>query len=235
MTRMGSSSTGRRLALESRNDANEGNGFWPQVLAFGVVCSVFDVRRSSLCLSTRPNSSVSSAVHSYLPLTRRLVRLSNLAFRILALTLPVAFTPSARGMSATPDGSDYSLVTSVMWTPTDSRELAAGRVRPTGGDGKDFGVDGLDCITADDSDEEPLQAADDSSGLPDNPEQTLSLWIDRARVPSRDDQGSDAILLSDLRFPLSQIGSAALANFSVTHCPSWIDPHIQERAPPRPS
>jgi hypothetical protein len=120
------------------------------------------------------------------------------------------------------------------------------------GDGSDFllgnsrtSIEGVDCITAADPvsadwaiariEEEPLEVTDDSSDLPARPEQGPGLWVDRLTLSSRSEQDSNAILISGLRFPRSGFNSFFLIDVSVTHCFSWIDPHIHERAPPRPA
>src|SRR5438128_551871 len=73
--------------------------------AFGVRCSAFGVRRSSLLL----------------------------------LLLLLALAPSARAISTTPDGSGYVLATT------------------------SSSIDGIDCITADDQDQEPIIEVVDKS------------------------------------------------------------------------
>src|SRR5207244_1420 len=84
----------------------------------------------------------------------------------LLLLASLPFAVSARAMT-TADGSS---------TPTESREHA-----------KAFGVDGLDCITEDDADEEPLQVvvADRSAGWPNPTDNGPSVSVDRATLPTR--------------------------------------------------
>jgi hypothetical protein len=145
---------------------------------------------------------------------------------LLALLLAVCswqFSATARAQTAITFDSEFGSGSSrtASSTPTKGREHA-----------KAFGVDGIDCITADDVDEEPLQICEDSSDPTNDPELSESALADKATIPSRDDQdlphfagtGFDA---ATLRTP--HIG---LILPLPVHCFYCLHEHIRERAPP---
>jgi len=107
-------------------------------------------------------------------------------------------------------------------TPTESREHA-----------KAFGVDGIDCITADDSDEEPLQVvADKSAGWPNDSDLGPSVSVDRATLPTRTNK--KPIHFSETHFEVVTVHDLVadpILLFPI-HCFYSVHEHIRERAPP---
>jgi hypothetical protein len=94
------------------------------------------------------------------------------------------------------------------------------------------GLDGLDCITAYDSDEAPLQICEDSSD-PWNDLDEISLPSnDRAVIPSRDDQTTPHFTTTTLdAIALHQPGIIPAFLFS-SHSSFCLCEHLRERAPP---
>ena len=110
-------------------------------------------------------------------------------------------------------------------TPTESREHANA-----------FGVDGIDCITADDpTQEEPVQVCDDSSDPMQDSDLSESVWADRAVIPSR--TNTKPLQLAETSFGAVtlhdeyDLGNAPIL-LLVTHCFYSLHEHIRERAPP---
>ena len=94
------------------------------------------------------------------------------------------------------------------------------------------GVDGLDCITAYEADDAPLQICEDSSD-PWNDLDEISLPSDdRAVIPSRDDQATPQFTTTTLdASALYQPGFVPAFLFS-THSSFCLHEHLRERAPP---
>jgi hypothetical protein len=93
-------------------------------------------------------------------------------------------------------------------------------------------VDGIDCITADNASEEPLQIADNSSE-PGNDLDEISLpGDDKAVLPSRDDQTTPRFTTTTLNaIALHQPGIIPAFLLS-THSSFCLREHLRERAPP---
>ena len=111
-------------------------------------------------------------------------------------------------MTVSPDGSAYSLVTA------------------------HSSIDGINCITADYTEEKPLQVTDNSSELPDNPERDASVWEDKASTPSRPEK--DLPQLPGRSFDAATLPSLEIAPLLLlgTHSFYCLHEHIRERAPP---
>jgi len=143
---------------------------------------------------------------------RSLFRISIFGFRNCGRLLPLAllfaalqFVTSAKAMM--PDGG-YSLVTA------------------------HSSIDGIDCITVDYVEEEPLQITDNSSELPDNPERDASVWEDKASTPARSEK--DLPQLPGRSFDAATLPSLEIAPILLlgTHSFYCLHEHIRERAPP---
>jgi hypothetical protein len=94
-------------------------------------------------------------------------------------------------------------------------------------------VDGIDCITAYEADEAPLQICEDSSD-PWNDLDEISLPAnDRAVIPSRDNHFFSSFCLQTSTFPLTlhQPGIIPAFLFS-TQSSFCLHEHLRERAPP---
>ena len=114
---------------------------------------------------------------------------------------------SARAVITTPDGA-YSLVTA------------------------HSSIDGINCITADYTEEEPLQVTDNSSDWPDNPEQDLSVWVGKATIPTRTD--TRPLHFADSRFEAVTLHLLRTVPVFLrpTQCFYFLPGQIRERAPP---
>ena len=111
-------------------------------------------------------------------------------------------------MTTTQDGSAYALTTA------------------------NGSIDGIDCITADDTQEEPVQVCEDSSDPMQDSDLSESVWADKAVIPSRTNK--KPLQLAETRFApvtLHDLGNAPIL-LLVTHCFYSLHEHIRERAPP---
>lgn len=135
--------------------------------------------------------------------------LSAVAKCFFLLLVSWQFSASARATNITPDGGAYTLA------PVPSS------------------IDGIDCITADDADEEPLQICDDSSDLPDDPVGGGAVvWADKASIPSRLNQDPPQFLVTNFNIaPLCSLGTDPIPLLPVPAFYS-LHEHIRERAPP---
>jgi hypothetical protein len=96
------------------------------------------------------------------------------------------------------------------------------------------GLDGIDCITAYDADDAPLQVCENSSD-PWNDLDEISLPSnDRATIPSRDDHAFSSFCLLTSSFSLAPRLSAchSLSSTDFFHLPSYLLLSSAERAPP---
>jgi hypothetical protein len=96
-----------------------------------------------------------------------------------------------------------------------------------------IGVDGIDCITADNASEGPLQIADNSSD-PANDLDEISLPSnDKATIPSRNDQTTPQFTTTAIdAIALRQPGLVPAFLLSA-HSSFCLCEHLRERAPPR--
>jgi hypothetical protein len=122
-------------------------------------------------------------------------------------------------------------------TPTKSRELATGRVRPTGGHAKVFGVDGSNCITSVNQEKQPAPGGGDSPNAPDS-----SSDIDdtdgglddfSADNPMRNDQDTPHFSVSGTGAAGTRMPRIVPVLLFPVHCFYCLHEHIRERAPPK--
>lgn len=118
------------------------------------------------------------------------------------------FAASARA-ATTPDGNAYLLVAA------------------------SSSIDGIDCITADDAEEELLQVvADKSAGWPNDSDNGPSVSADRATVPTRTNK--KPLHFAETHFEvvtIQELAADPVLLFPV-HCFYSVHEHIRERAPP---
>lgn len=94
------------------------------------------------------------------------------------------------------------------------------------------GLDGLDCITAIDPDDAPLQICEDSSDLPNDFDEISLPLNDRAVLPSRYDQGTPQTTGTTFAtITLRQPGIVPAFLLS-TQSSDSLREHLRERAPP---
>jgi hypothetical protein len=122
----------------------------------------------------------------------------------------------AQSLATSPDGSSTPTATEAVALHTSSNS-----------------IDGIDCITAYEADEEPLQICEDSSD-PWNDLDEISLPAnDRAVLPSRNDHLFSSFILLPSTFPLTLHQPGIIPAFLLpTHFSSSLREHIRERAPP---
>jgi hypothetical protein len=96
------------------------------------------------------------------------------------------------------------------------------------------GIDGIDCITTYEAEEEPLQICEDSSDLPNDLDEIANPSADRAVIPSRNDHSFSSFRLHPSSFPLTPRLSAchSLSSTDFFHLPSYLLLSSAERAPP---
>lgn len=111
-------------------------------------------------------------------------------------------------MTLSPDGSAYLLVTTYS------------------------SIDGIECITAEDPHEEPLQVADKSADWPNDSDQGPSMSVDRATIPSRHDQGPPQFSITRLEVVAQREPGMTPVFSLLVHCFYSLHEHIRERAPP---
>jgi hypothetical protein len=95
-----------------------------------------------------------------------------------------------------------------------------------------FDLDSIDCIAADDADEEPLQATGNPARLPGGPEQGPSVSADRANLPSRSDHLFSSFILPPSSFSLTRSVGTVPAFLFPTSFSDSLREHLRERAPP---
>jgi hypothetical protein len=129
------------------------------------------------------------------------------SFVILAVASCSFFFSATSHAATTPDGSAYILTASP-------------------------GLDGIDCITAYDTDEAPMQICEDSSD-PWNDLDEISLPSnDKATIPSREDQTTPQFTTTTLdAIAIDQPGIIPAFLFS-TQSSFCLCEHLRERAPP---
>jgi hypothetical protein len=94
------------------------------------------------------------------------------------------------------------------------------------------GVDGIDCITAYDTDEAPLQICDNSSDLGNDLDEISLPGADKAVIPSRDNQTTPQFTTTTLdAIAIDQPGIIPAFLLS-THSCFCLCEHLRERAPP---
>jgi hypothetical protein len=94
------------------------------------------------------------------------------------------------------------------------------------------GLDGIDCVTAYDSDEAPLQICEDSSD-PWNDLDEISLPSnDRAVIPSRDDSTTPHFTTTTVDSIVLRQPGLVPAFLLPTHFSNSLREHNRERAPP---
>ena len=93
-------------------------------------------------------------------------------------------------------------------------------------------IDGLDCITADNIDEEPVQICDDSSDPMGDSDLSESASADKAVIPSRDDQGPPHFAVASVDLVTLRAPGTIRIPLLTVHCFYCLHEHIRERAPP---
>jgi len=93
-------------------------------------------------------------------------------------------------------------------------------------------VDGIDCITADDADEEALVVADNSSGLPNDFDLTAGPCADKADIPSRSNQVAPETTTTALKPITLRPPGFVPAFLFPAHSSDSLPEHLRERAPP---
>jgi hypothetical protein len=175
-----------------------------------------------------------------------LFRISDFGFRIYGRLLPLALLLLA------------SWQFSASATPTKSGELATGRVRPTGGHAKTFGVaktasiapdgeayspiaasssiDGIDCITSENQEKQPAPDGGNSPNLPDatsDIDDTDGGLDDFSADPStRNDWDTPLFSVTGLDAVALRTARIAPILLFPVHCFYCLHEHIRERAPP---
>jgi hypothetical protein len=93
-------------------------------------------------------------------------------------------------------------------------------------------IDGIDCITANDVNDEPLQICEDSSDPWNDLDEISPPSDDKATLPSRDDHLFSSFRLPPSSFSLTRsVGTIPAFLFS-THASFCLHEHLRERAPP---